>query len=149
MICQRCGAENDDDGQFCYNCGTRLEKPAPVSAVSYAPPPPPIGQAVPPQPYPIQYTNYAPAAPSNSTAALLSLIFGIVAWTVLPLIGAFGAIICGHIARNEIRQSAGRVGGNGMAVAGLVLGYIQVVLTILGCIAFALFFLFVAAVAAA
>jgi type II secretory pathway pseudopilin PulG len=34
------------------------------------------------------------------------------------------AVILGHLSLSEIRKSAGRIGGHGMAVAGLVLGYL-------------------------
>jgi competence protein ComGC len=34
------------------------------------------------------------------------------------------AVVLGHLSLSEIRQSAGRIGGHGMAVAGLVLGYL-------------------------
>lgn len=40
-------------------------------------------------------------------------------------------MITGHIARGEIRRSAGRVSGGGQATAGLVLGYLQIIATVL------------------
>lgn len=150
MICPRCGADNDE-GQFCYNCGTRLEQPRPAPPVQ-SPPAYDMSQAA-PQPFPIQHQQagygnaYAPATLPNSTTATVSLILGIVAWFALPLIGAIGAVICGHIARNEIRQSGGRIGGDGMALAGLILGYLQislVALAICGMVGF--FMVFAAAV---
>lgn len=68
----------------------------------------------------------APARQS-STSAVVSLVFGVLAWTVLPVIGAIVAIVCGHIARSEIRRAPpGSLDGDGMAVAGLVLGWLQV-----------------------
>jgi hypothetical protein len=75
---------------------------------------------------------YRPATSTNSLA-VVSLIFGILGWTVLPFIGAIVAIICGHLARGEIRQSHvdNRPEGDGMAVAGLVLGYSQLLLSVL------------------
>jgi hypothetical protein len=154
MICQRCGATNDE-GQFCYNCGIRLE---PTPATTATPAPPTTANPTPPsgqdfnqigtsQPYPIQYTNYTPVAPPNSTMAQLSLIFGIVGWVLVPILGPIGAVICGHMARNEIRQSGGRIGGEGMALAGLVLGYAQLIPVVLGVCALISFFVFIAAVA--
>jgi hypothetical protein len=68
----------------------------------------------------------APASHS-SPSAVASLVFGVLAWTVLPVIGAIVAIACGHIARAEIRRAPpGSLDGDGMAVAGLVLGWLQV-----------------------
>lgn len=72
-----------------------------------------------------------PAA-QTSTTAVLSLVFGIVGWIGLPLIGAIVAVICGHIARGEIRRAPpGAVEGEGLAVAGLILGYLQLLLAAL------------------
>lgn len=67
----------------------------------------------------------------TSIAAVLSLLFGVLAWTVLPLLGAVVAVICGHVARSEIRRSGGTIDGDGMALAGLVLGWLHLSLAIL------------------
>ena len=66
-----------------------------------------------------------PVMPHNSTMAIVSLISGIVSWFLLPFIAAIVAVITGHMAKNEIKKSGGMITGNGMATAGLVLGYIQ------------------------
>ncbi len=59
----------------------------------------------------------------------MSLVFGVLGWSVLPFVGAIVAIVCGHMARSEIRKSSPdqRQDGDGLAVAGLVLGYVQLV----------------------
>jgi hypothetical protein len=67
----------------------------------------------------------------TSPLAIASLVFGVACWVVLPVLGSLGAIICGHLARREIRDSPGRLGGSGMATAGLVLGYVHLVFVIL------------------
>ncbi len=65
----------------------------------------------------------------TSTTAILSLVFGIICWFALPFIGAIVAIVCGHSARGEIRRALpGTVEGDGMAVAGLILGYCHLAL---------------------
>jgi len=64
----------------------------------------------------------------TSTLAIVSLIAGILGWTLLPLLGTIGAIITGHMARGEIRRSNGALDGDGMAMVGLVLGWLQVVI---------------------
>jgi hypothetical protein len=71
------------------------------------------------------YNTFPPAAPRNSTMALVSLISGIVSWFLLPFIAAIVAVITGHMAKSEIKKSNGMVTGNGMATAGLILGYVQ------------------------
>ena len=63
-----------------------------------------------------------PVRPTCSTATV-SLIFGILSWFCLPFIGAVIAVICGHMARAEIRRAPGGMEGDGLAVGGLILGY--------------------------
>jgi Domain of unknown function (DUF4190) len=70
-----------------------------------------------------------PARPTCSTATI-SLIFGILSWLCLPFIGAVVAIICGHMARAEIKRAPGGMEGDGLAVAGLVLGYVHMAMLI-------------------
>jgi hypothetical protein len=77
-----------------------------------------------------QYTSI-PTQPKDSTLALLSLIFGIGAYFILPFLGAIAAIVLGHLGKSEIKKSAGMLKGNGMATWGLVLGYIQIGLIVL------------------
>ena len=62
----------------------------------------------------------------TSTYAIISLVAGILGWTLLPVLGSLGAIIFGHMARAEIRRSAGTIGGDGLAIGGLVLGWLNV-----------------------
>jgi hypothetical protein len=59
---------------------------------------------------------------------VVSLVFGILSWVMLPVIGPIVAVAAGHMARAEIRRSNGQIGGGGMATAGLVLGYLQIAL---------------------
>ncbi len=97
MFCPSCGRENPDQARFCVQCGRTLE-----------------GQAV-----------VSPAQPSSSVQetsgkAIGSLICGLL-FFIFP--ASVAAIIMGHLALSDIRKSAGRLKGHGMAVAGLALGY--------------------------
>lgn len=65
-------------------------------------------------------TGAAAGVPRTSGMAIGSLICGIFG-IFFP--AAIGAIIMGHLSRSEIRKSAGRIKGAGMALAGLILGY--------------------------
>jgi hypothetical protein len=76
----------------------------------------------------------------TSTLAVVSLVFGILGWTLLPFLGSLVAVVCGHMARGEIRRAQGTLEGDGMAVAGLVLGYIVIGLSVLAVLAAILFF---------
>ena len=83
-----------------------------------------------PNPYPTP----APFMGQTSTMAIVSLISGILSWFLLPFIAAIVAVVTGHMAKNEIKKSSGMVTGNGMATAGLILGYVQLGLFTCGCI---------------
>jgi hypothetical protein len=56
-------------------------------------------------------------------------------WIVLPVVGAILAVVLGHMAKSEIQQGGGAVSGDGLAVAGLVLGYANLGLAVVGAIA--------------
>ena len=75
----------------------------------------------------------------TSTLSLTSLIMGILGWVFLPIVGAIIAVITGHMAKKEIRESGGMLGGDGLATAGLVLGYSNIALGVCGCLAIIIF----------
>ncbi|MEO8355926.1 MAG: DUF4190 domain-containing protein [Chloroflexota bacterium] len=83
------------------------------------------------------FQNGTPAP--NSTLSLTSLIMGILGWSVIPIVGAIIAVITGHMSKKEIRESNGSLGGDGMATAGLLLGYSNLALGLCVCLAFILF----------
>jgi hypothetical protein len=62
--------------------------------------------------------------------AIVSLISGILAWVGIFGLGGVAAVICGHVAINQIHASSGRMGGEGLATAGLVLGYLNLALAL-------------------
>lgn len=72
--------------------------------------------------------------------ATISLVFGILCWFALPFIGAVIAVVTGHMARSEIRRARGALDGDGLAVGGLVLGYLHLVVAALALLAILLFF---------
>src|SRR5215813_13167181 len=105
MICPNCGAAIADNSQFCSKCGGKSIPQIPgATAVSPAGP---------------TYSREA----QTSGKAIASLVCGIV--NIFPLF--IVAIILGHISLSEIKKSAGRLKGEGLAIAGLVLGYLGVV----------------------
>lgn len=120
--CPNCSTSIQDDAQFCSRCGAIVQPAIP-------------GTSPAPGSFPPQTSIDAP----TSEKATASLIFGILSYIILPLIGAIPAIILGHLALSEIRKSAGRLKGHGMAVGGMVLGYVQ--------FAFIPFILIIAAIA--
>jgi len=68
----------------------------------------------------------------TSGLAVASLVCGILGWSVLPWLGSIAAIVTGHLARAEVRRAPDRLQGSGMALAGLILGYSMLVLTVAG-----------------
>jgi hypothetical protein len=85
---------------------------ADLSAIVVDLPAGPSGHMV---PYHAGYYPMAPSPPTNGLA-IGALVSGLI-----PLVGGPPAVIMGHAARGQIRRSGER--GDGLAVAGLVLGY--------------------------
>jgi hypothetical protein len=81
-----------------------------------------------------------PIVSETSGWAIFSLISGILGWLGVFGLGGLIAVIAGHIAKNQIRNSRGHVGGSGLATAGLVLGYLNIGLAVAGvCFALLIF----------
>lgn len=82
------------------------------------------------------YPNYTQVPPpyvaQTSTLAIVSLVSGILGWTLVPTLGAIVAVITGHMAKNEIRASGGHLAGDGLATVGLILGYVHLGLVVIG-----------------
>ncbi|MGH9486079.1 MAG: DUF4190 domain-containing protein [Terriglobales bacterium] len=115
-------AENakPDSCKFCGACGQPLELGAeacPRCGASHLAPPLPPGPAPPPR-----------SAGETNGMAIASLVLGIM-W--LYWLGSILAIVFGHVALAQIRRSGGSSTGRGMAIAGLVLGYVGVAMAIL------------------
>ena len=89
---------------------------------AYTPPPLPGGA---PGRMPVRPTPMASQPSGASGLAVTSLILGIFSVTILSILAGIPAVICGHIARSRVRKAGGAVGGGGMALAGLIMGYIS------------------------
>lgn len=76
----------------------------------------------------------------TSAMALISLIAGILGWTALPFLGSVVAIVTGHMARAEIRRGPLELEGDGLALAGLIMGWVVVIGSLLALLAIVLFF---------
>jgi uncharacterized membrane protein len=63
--------------------------------------------------------------------AIASLILSIGGLTFLPILGSIVGVILGYMARSEIRRRPDEVGGDGMALVGLILGWIGIGLMVL------------------
>jgi type IV pilus assembly protein PilA len=98
-FCAACGNGMTAEDQFCRVCGRRNS--------------PNAGSPV--------ITTTTPVGPATtSTKAILSLVSGLLIFA-FPF--SIVAVVLGHLSLSEIRKSAGRLTGQGLAIAGLVLGY--------------------------
>jgi type IV pilus assembly protein PilA len=124
MFCFKCGASIPDKIPACPKCG---------ASVSSAPPPAASSSAA--------ATATAPVSPRVNLAqsrvptghqetdgkAVGSLVLGILSlMPFLWVLAGIPAIILGHLSRASISKSMGRLKGAGMALAGLIMGYLSV-----------------------
>jgi hypothetical protein len=75
-----------------------------------------------------------PASNSTATTAMVLSLVGLVVglFTGLGFLIGIGGIVMGNRARREIRASGGVQGGDGAATAGIVIGWIDVGLFVVG-----------------
>jgi type IV pilus assembly protein PilA len=103
-FCAACGNSMTAEDRFCRVCG----RDAAAGSVV-----PSIGAPL------------TPGAPAETSGkAIVSLICGLLFFIPLAFVAA---IVFGHLGLSEIRKSAGRLQGEGMAIAGLILGYMWIV----------------------
>jgi hypothetical protein len=71
-----------------------------------------------------------PDQPKNCGLAVWSLVLGILALALVCIGPLFGipAVICGHLAYSRIKRSAGALSGGGLALGGLITGYLSIAL---------------------
>jgi hypothetical protein len=74
-----------------------------------------------------------PPALPTSMLAVVSLISGIIGIMFLPAIGGIVAIVTGNMARKETRSYPPTHSGDGMATAGMVLGWLSFLIWIIVC----------------
>ena len=112
-----------------------LPAPPPYGSPSYGAPN--YGDPAYSSPYSYPQPGYPYSVPQRTSGyAIASLVLGLVSACG---IGSILAIIFGHIALAEIRDSHGSIGGRGMAIAGIILGWAVVAIVVLWLIiAFAL-----------
>ena len=68
--------------------------------------------------------NYSNQEQVTSAWSIISLISGIANFIGFPFWGAVAALVTGYAAKAEIQKSNGRVGGERLAKAGLILGWV-------------------------
>jgi hypothetical protein len=129
--CPSCGQAVDEGSRFCSNCGQQFPSAGTGGGrvVQQAAPPPSAATPADPTPAgpppPQMAPDYPrPTAPQRTNgSAIASLVLGIL-W--LGGIGAILALVFGYRGKRSIDRSRGGEGGRGLALAGIVLGWIGV-----------------------
>jgi hypothetical protein len=89
-----------------------------------------------------------PTPRPSSGLAITSLICGIAGvvlfWAVIPFLASVAAVITGHMALGQLKRDPSR-GGRGMAIAGLIMGYLMVGIGVVTILSAVVGFLFVGA----
>jgi Domain of unknown function (DUF4190) len=126
MFCFKCGSAMSDDASSCPSCGALA---------------PTMQAMAPPQPGPANVpAAYAAAAaapqvisaqpqtlvPPTEDKAVISMVLGILSLVSFSILAGIPAIILGKMSRDNIRANPGRFSGEGMATAGIVMGWISV-----------------------
>lgn len=135
LFCPNCGSENDGEPGarvFCKACSAAFDAPRPEPM--QAPPRPvqppvqpvaPTGWVAdtrPPAPFiaPVPVPAYSAGPVTTSPLAIISLVTGLLCCGPFPI----AALITGFLAIKQIDSSQGAVQGKGLAIAGLVLGFL-------------------------
>ncbi|GAA1694049.1 hypothetical protein GCM10009808_08940 [Microbacterium sediminicola] len=105
--------------------------PAAPPAYGAAPTAPPV--------YPAAAPGGYPPAPSTNTLAIVSLISSLVGVFIIPVIGQIVGVITGHISLGQIKHTG--EGGRGLALAGVIVGWVSMGLWIIGIVLFVMFFI--------
>ncbi|MDI6829730.1 MAG: DUF4190 domain-containing protein [Actinomycetota bacterium] len=152
LACRHCGKLMPSTACYCHACGRELGAAdaavwgtgiygtesgsgvaSPPGAVAPPPgPPPPC-----PSPYPYRPGSpYWPAYPCQppyrprrmDEAAVISLVCALASFVILPFFPAVAAIALGFVSRQRIREGGGSLEGAGLALAGIIVGVINVAL---------------------
>ena len=114
--CAMCGSQADAAARFCPTCGARLDSEPSGGADR--------GRAT-------AADALDPATsgrvPRTNGFAVASLVLGLVTGGV----GSLLAVIFGHHARRQIRESDGEQSGGGMALAGVTLGWLGLIAAVI------------------
>ncbi|WP_243075100.1 DUF4190 domain-containing protein [Microbacterium sp. SS28] len=100
---------------------------------AYGQQPPAYGQPYGTPAYPAAAPAYgAPPATKTNTLAVVSLISSLVGFFVIPFLGSITGIITGHMSLSQIKRTGEQ--GRGLGLAGTIVGWVGLVLAIIGTI---------------
>ncbi len=112
---------------------------SPMQQAEWSPPPAPVaewqnqdlGANTPFQPPPA-------ASGQDQTLAIVSLVCGVLSILCCGFLTGIPAIITGYMAKNNVDSNPNQYGGRGLAIAGIVMGGISILFSILGIIYYAI-----------
>jgi len=84
-------------------------------------------ETTPPPPLPTTQST-----PRTEPLAIWSLVLSILSFFGCLFLTVIPAIICGHVARSKIRKSNGALQGMNLALASLIVAYLQIPFGVLG-----------------
>ena len=79
----------------------------------------------------------------TSSLATISLVAGILGFTFFPLIASIVALVTGYAARKETRAVPPQASGDGMATAGIIMGWVQIGLVVIAACCFVAYLVFI------
>src|SRR5437867_9746812 len=66
------------------------------------------------------------AAPRMAPMAIVSVVLAVLSFAYIPIVAVIPAIVCGHVAWSKISKSCGALHGKGIAIVGLIVGYLAI-----------------------
>lgn len=151
LACLRCGKIMPAEASFCNSCGADLKQeplpgvrgavePSDFKPAAAIPAPNVQGRPMPlmaagpgqrplPQPPFQQPYRALPRRRRTDGFALASLICALASFMFLPVIPALAAIVLGFVARERIRGKREELEGEGLALAGILVGLSNLALT--------------------
>ena len=66
------------------------------------------------------------AAPRMAPMAIVSVVLAVLSFACVPIFPVIPAIVCGHVAWSKISKSGGALQGKGIAIVGLIVGYLAI-----------------------
>ena len=127
MFCSSCGAQTNG-ASFCPNCGSPTNAAGAQSSNTQVPPVQPTAPQGQPLGMPMQPGQPSAGQPGAGQKTNGLAIAALV--TSLVCCGPIGLIL-GLVSLNQINASQGSQGGKGMAIAGVVLGGLSTVVTVI------------------
>src|SRR5438477_2639315 len=78
------------------------------------------------QPPPPATSSIPARLPRIAPLAIVSVVLAVLSFACIPIFPVIPAIVCGHLAWSKISKSGGALHGKGIAVVGLIVGYLAI-----------------------